>query len=92
MIVGVILGVAALIYVSRPEMSLKLGSQLKCVSPDGRFVKGSYMSIEDKKPLLTVEITDAPEPPSKIIQKGSFSEYNSFKKAFEKACETGKIR
>lgn len=92
LIIGVILGIGALVYVTRPDVSLKLGSQIKCVSPDGRFIKGGYMGEKDKKLRLTVEITDELKPPMKIVQSGAFSEYESFKKAFDKACQTGKLR
>ena len=92
LIIGLILGVGALIYINKPEVSMKLGRQLKCVSPDGRFITGGYMGIADEPLRLTVEITDKPEPPTKIIQKGEYLEYAPFKKAFDIACQTGKIR
>lgn len=71
---------------------MKLGGQLKCVSPDGRHIKGGYMGIGDEPLRLTVEITDAPEAPMKIIQRGTFLEYKPFRRAFDKACQTGKLR
>lgn len=92
LIVGVILGVGVLVYISRPEVSMKLGSRLKCVSRDGRFIDGGYSRIGDDPFRLTVEITDKPEPPSKIIQSGTFLEYKPFKQAFDEACKTGKLR
>ena len=50
------------------------------------------MGLADAPLRLTVEITDKPEPPTKIIQKGEYLEYAPFKKAFDIACQTGKIR
>jgi len=78
--------------VTRPEVSLKLGSRLKCVSPDGRFIDGGYSAIEDGPFRLRVQITDEPKPPMKIIQSGTFLEYKPFRRAFDEACRTGKLR
>lgn len=91
LVIGLVVSIGGLIYVTRPEVSLKLGSRLKCESPDGRFIEGGYWGNDDPH-LLTVEITDAPKPPMKIIQRGRFKEYKAFKKAFDKACKTGKLR
>ena len=79
----ILVGIAAIAYVSKPDIRMKLGEQPKCF-PSGRFVRGWYES-----PYYKTWVTDTIEPPSMILFEGTYPRYELFKEDFDKLC-TGK--
>lgn len=99
-IIAIVAGIGALVYISRPGVSMKLGSMLKC-ERYGNFIEGWYGGGwvgkvgEVGKPQYRIKICDAPPREfevRKILEEKSFSDYASFRKAFDRACATGTIK
>jgi len=87
-IVGGVLWIVAMAYISRPEVGMKLGGVKKCQS-HGKFIEGWYNV--NGKAYYELQITDAPEPPRNIIEKGRYLKYIAFENAFDEACRVGKL-